>query len=86
MSDAAKDKYIELARKNGQLARVKSGRVSILMKFYSENPSNRKWVRDKAVFLCRSVAFHLRLAYTISKRIDELERKWSLHNGNKKNN
>ncbi len=72
MSDL-KQKYADMARKNGRLARVKSGRVAVLLKFYKQRPRD-KWLRRKALLLSKAVAFHLRQASILGKHIDKLER------------
>ena len=51
-----------LARKNGQSAKVKAGRVAIILKLYQNNPRACAWLRFEAARLAKSVSYHLRQA------------------------
>ena len=42
-----------LARKNGQSAKVKAGRVAIMLKLYQDDPRARIWLRFEAARLAK---------------------------------
>lgn len=68
-----KNGYVELARKNGRLARVKAGRVAVMLRLYQENPANRQWLRERATLLSKHVAYHLRQASILGNYIKTIE-------------
>jgi len=67
--------YVELARKNGQLARLKAKRVAVMLRLYGKDPTQRQWLRIKAMILSKSVNYHLRQASILSSHIKLLESK-----------
>lgn len=65
--------YVEMARKNGQLARLKAARVAVMLRMYNEKPSERQWLRVQAIVLSKRVSYHLRQAWILSQHIKRLE-------------
>lgn len=69
-----KSKFQILARKNGHLAKMKAGRVAVMLKLYQADPTGRHWLRNEAVYLSKSVAYHLRQAALIGSVIAQIEK------------
>ena len=62
-----------LARKNGLSAKVKAGRVAIMLKLYQDDPRARIWLRFEAARLAKSVSYHLRQASILGGVINQME-------------
>lgn len=75
-----KDELRRIARRNGQLARVKAGRLAVILKLYHANPKGGQWLRAEAAHLAKSVTYHLRQAALIGQLISSFERKDSQGN------
>lgn len=76
-----KDELRIIARRNGQLARVKAGRLAVILKLYHANPKGGQWLRAEAAHLAKSVTYHLRQAALIGQLIGSFERKDSQAKG-----
>ena len=70
-----KDELRKIARKNGNLARVKAGRLAVILRMYHANPKGGQWLRAEAAHLAKSVSFHLRQATVIGQLIASFEEK-----------
>ena len=70
-----KEKLQSLARRNGQLAKVKAGRLAIILKMYHANQRGGHWLRSEAAHLAKSVSYHLRQADLIGRFIAKSEGK-----------
>lgn len=66
--------YVEMARRNGQLARLKAARVAVMLRIYRENPTDRRWLHVQAMVLSKRVSYHLRQAWILGQHIKRLER------------
>lgn len=70
-----KDELRKIARRNGNLARVKAGRLAVIMRLYHSNPRGGQWLRAEAAHLAKSVSYHLRQAALIGQLIAGFEKK-----------
>lgn len=70
-----KDELRKIARRNGNLARVKAGRLAVIMRLYHANPRGGQWLRAEAAHLAKSVSYHLRQAALIGQLIAGFEKK-----------
>lgn len=68
-----KDELRKIARRNGNLARVKAGRLAVVMRVYHANPKGGQWLRAEAAHLAKSVSYHLRQAALVGKLIATFE-------------
>lgn len=70
-----KEKLQSLARRNGQLAKVKAGRLVVILRVYQTDLRGGQWMLGEAAHLAKSVAYHLRQADLIGRFIAKTERK-----------
>lgn len=70
-----KDELRKIARRNGNLARVKAGRLAVILRMYHANPKGGQWLRAEAAHLAKSVSYHLRQATLIGQLIAGFEKK-----------
>ncbi len=68
-----KAKLQRLARMNGQLAKIKAGRLAVMLRLCRSNPKAGKWLQGEAMRMAKSVAFHLRQADLIGRYISQQE-------------
>mgnify|MGYP003383320710 CR=1 FL=1 len=64
-----------MARRNGQQAKIKAGRVAVMLRLAETNRTpGQGWLRQEAAHLAKSVSYHLRQASLIGQLIDSIER------------